>query len=77
MPSRVAIAGTSTGHSSMATTSLLPRRWKPRMTPRAVRTAEKTARRRLPGAIGTTGSTAASIPDRAKVFATISRFQAR
>ena len=55
-------AGASTGHSSTATMSFAPRRWKPRMTPRAVFTTEKIARRRLPRPIGTAGSISAAMP---------------
>ena len=71
------IAATSTGHSSMATISFEPRRWKPRMTPFADLTAEKTARRRVAGWMATIGSTGASIPSRAKARTTAACFQAR
>ena len=61
------IAGASTGHSSMATISLRCRGGGSRgRRPSPSATAEKTARRRLPGAIGTTGSTGASMPRCAK-----------
>ena len=71
------IAGARTGHSVIATISSEWRAWKPKTVPLAVRMAEKIARRRLPGAIGTIGSTAASIPRCANAATTWSRFHAR
>ena len=61
----------------MATISSAARRLKPKTTPRVVRTAEKTARRRVPEAIGTTGAGSALMPWSARLFLTISRFHSR
>jgi hypothetical protein len=75
-PIRETIAGIRTGHWAIGTMASLPRSAKPRTTPPAAFTAEKIARRRLPGATGAIGSTWASMPWSRSDFTTTSCFQA-